>query len=106
MLNSFVSEMLPKDASATFGQGTAGEMWKSMLADQVSHQIAASGKLGIAQRLFQAHPQSASEQLEHAANTSAARTQNAAQMSANSLSLPSGADFGSNSVLFAGHKSS
>jgi len=32
MLSSFVGEMLPKDASAVFGQGTAGDMWRSMLA--------------------------------------------------------------------------
>ena len=59
MLNSFVNEMLPKDAESVFGQGLAGDMWKSMLADQVSRQIAKSGALGIAKRLFAAHPLSA-----------------------------------------------
>ena len=49
MLNSFVSEMLPKDTGEVFGQGTAGDMWRSMLADQVSTQIAKSGKLGTRQ---------------------------------------------------------
>ena len=55
MLNSFVGELLPKDASSVFGQGTAGEMWRSMLAEQVSLQIAKSGKLGLARRLFATH---------------------------------------------------
>jgi hypothetical protein len=44
MLNSFVSEMLPKDTGEVFGQGTAGDMWRSMLADQVSTQIANRGR--------------------------------------------------------------
>ena len=55
MLSSFVGELLPKDASAVFGQGTAGDMWRSMLAEQVSLQIAKSGKLGLARRLFATH---------------------------------------------------
>ncbi len=33
-LNSFVGQMLPKDSSALFGQGTAGEIWRSMLSEQ------------------------------------------------------------------------
>jgi peptidoglycan hydrolase FlgJ len=44
MLNSFVSELLPKDTGEVFGQGMAGDMWRSMLAEQVSNQIAKSGK--------------------------------------------------------------
>jgi Rod binding domain-containing protein len=56
LLNGFVSEMLPKDSEAVFGQGMAGDMWKSMLADQVSRQIAKSGALGIGDRLFATHP--------------------------------------------------
>ena len=51
LLDGFVNEMLPKDASATFGQGLAGDMWKSMLADQVSRQIAKSGDAGNRQTL-------------------------------------------------------
>ena len=55
MLSSFVGELLPKDASSVFGQGTAGDMWRSMLAEQMSLQIAKSGKLGLARRLFATH---------------------------------------------------
>ena len=55
MLNSFVSELLPKDTGEVFGQGMAGDMWRSMLAEQVSTQIAKSGKLGLARRLFATH---------------------------------------------------
>ena len=55
MLNSFVGEMLPKDADGVFGQGMAGDMWRSMLAEQVSRQIAKSGAFGISKRLFATH---------------------------------------------------
>ena len=55
MLNSFVSELLPKDTGEVFGQGMAGDMWRSMLAEQVSTQIAKSGKLALARRLFATH---------------------------------------------------
>jgi peptidoglycan hydrolase FlgJ len=105
MLNSFVSEMLPKDTSSVFGQGLAGDMWKSMLADQVSRQMAKTDTLGIAKRLFATHPLAASDALEKAkrADVSAAAT---AQMSANSLALPSGAQVDGGSVLFSTEKRS
>jgi len=107
MLNNFVSEMLPKDASSIFGQGLAGDMWKSMLADQVSKQIAKSDTLGIAKRLFANHPLgAASEALEKARRADAAATASAAQMSANSLALPSSADVDAGAVLFASGKRS
>src|SRR6202050_3842443 len=55
MLNSFVSELLPKDTGEVFGQGMAGDMWRSMLAEQGSTQIPKSGELGLARRLFATH---------------------------------------------------
>jgi hypothetical protein len=106
LLNGFVGEMLPKDGSGAFGQGLAGDMWKSMLADQVSRQIAKSGSLGIARRLFQAHPLSASEALERPSRLDAASAQRAAQMSANALSLPSGGDPADGAFLFSNRKPS
>ena len=101
LLNGFVNEMLPKDASATFGQGLAGDMWKSMLADQMSRQIAKSGTLGIARRLFEAHPLSAAASLERASRFDVADAHNAAQMSANDLSLPSDVGHSDGAFLFA-----
>jgi flagellar protein FlgJ len=94
MLNSFVGELLPKDASAVFGQGTAGDMWRSMLAEQVSLQIAKSGKLGLARRLF------ATPQPGEAAKAAG----EAAQMSANILSAPVDAELDNGAVMFAGRK--
>jgi flagellar protein FlgJ len=51
VLQSFVQTMLPKDASAVFGEGTAGDIWKSMLAEKMALQIAESGGIGIAKML-------------------------------------------------------
>ena len=106
MLNSFVSEMLPKDTSSVFGQGLAGDMWKSMLADQVSRQMAKSDALGIAKRLFATHPLAASDGLEKVKRADAAAAAATAQMSANSLALPSGVEVDGGAVLFAGEKRS
>ena len=101
MLNSFVGEMLPKDTGEVFGQGMAGDMWRSMLADQVSMQIAKSGKLGLARRLFATH-----EVALRSARPGEAKAVGlpADQMSANILSAPVGADPENGAVLFAGRK--
>jgi peptidoglycan hydrolase FlgJ len=56
MLKTFVEAILPKDQTSFYGQGTAGDIWKSMLADQIARQIAKSGAFGISKRLFATHP--------------------------------------------------
>ncbi|WP_417674548.1 rod-binding protein [Roseibium sp.] len=48
VLHQFVETMLPDDAGDVFGKGATGEIWKSMLAEQVANQMAASGGIGIA----------------------------------------------------------
>lgn len=48
ILTQFVETMMPQGAEAVFGEGTTGEIWKSMLAEQVAGQLAASGGVGIA----------------------------------------------------------
>ncbi|TYC58657.1 hypothetical protein FMN50_09425 [Rhodobacterales bacterium] len=48
ILGQFVETMLPNDSEAVFGEGSTGEIWKSMLAEQVANQLAASGGIGIA----------------------------------------------------------
>jgi Rod binding domain-containing protein len=104
LLNSFVSEMLPKDSPEAYGQGLAGEMWRSMLADQVSRQIAKSGTLGIGQRLFATHPMTAGSALGHVGHMGASGASAATQMSANALSAPVGADTADGSFLFSAAK--
>lgn len=51
MMQTFIQSMLPKNASHVFGKGTAGEVWKSMLAEKMAGEIARSGQVGIAKRL-------------------------------------------------------
>ena len=51
MLQSFIQSMLPKNAKHVFGKGTAGEVWKSMLAEKLGAEIARSGQVGLAKRL-------------------------------------------------------
>lgn len=48
VLTQFVETMLPDDASSVFGEGNTGEIWKSMMAEQIANQLAASGGIGIA----------------------------------------------------------
>ena len=51
ILQSFIETMLPKNAESVFGSGTAGGVWKSMLAEKIADQISRSGGIGIAQRI-------------------------------------------------------
>jgi peptidoglycan hydrolase FlgJ len=103
MLNSFVGELLPKDASSVFGEGTAGDMWRSMLAEQVSLEIAKSGKLGLARRLFATHGLEPGEKSAHPGEAAKAAGETA-QMSANILSAPVGAELDNGAVMFAVRK--
>ncbi len=52
VLQSFISSMLPENAENVYGEGTAGSVWKSMLAEQISKQMAKSGGIGIAERIL------------------------------------------------------
>jgi flagellar protein FlgJ len=99
LVNSFVGEMLPKDAGSVFGEGTAGDMWRSMLSEQISRQIARSGALGLSRRLFATHPV-----LPKGASSRVGEAAAAAQMSPNVLSAPSAAEIANGAVLFPGRK--
>ena len=48
VLRSFVEGMLPKGDSSYFGKGTAGEVWRSMLAEEIGNEMAKNGGIGIA----------------------------------------------------------
>ena len=56
ILQTFVEAMLPKESEEVFGKGTAGGVWKSMLAEQLGSQLATGKGIGIAERLAAAHP--------------------------------------------------
>ncbi len=51
VLQSFIQSMLPQNSQGFFGKGTAGDVWKSMLAEKLGAQIASSGQVGLAKRL-------------------------------------------------------
>jgi flagellar protein FlgJ len=51
VLQMFVESMLPKDASDVFGKGTAGTIWRSMLAEQIGNEMAKGNGIGIAKQL-------------------------------------------------------
>ena len=101
LLNDFVSEMLPKQSSAVFGQGLSGDMWKSMLADQVSRQIARSGALGIGKKLFATHALTGHGDHVRDASGVGAASAPAAQMSVNALSSPADLPPGASDSIFA-----
>ncbi len=51
VLRNFVEEMLPKATENVYGEGTAGNVWRSMQADFMSQELAKSGGIGIASTL-------------------------------------------------------
>lgn len=52
VLTTFIQNMMPKDASSVYGEGLAGEMWKSQLAEKIADQLSKRGGIGIANRLL------------------------------------------------------
>ncbi|MGO4707452.1 rod-binding protein [Microvirga sp. 2MCAF38] len=56
ILQTFIESMMPKEAETVFGKGTAGSVWKSMMAEQIGTQISKAGGIGIAKKIFAAHP--------------------------------------------------
>lgn len=54
VLKTFVEQMLPEASENNFGQGTAGGVWRSMLADEIAKEIAAKGGLGIREKVMAA----------------------------------------------------
>ncbi len=94
LINSFVGEMLPKDAGSVYGEGTAGDMWRSMLSEQISRQIARSGALGLSRRLFATHEVPSRSALGHGGEAAAV------QASPNILSASSAAEIAKGAVFF------
>lgn len=55
VLSTFVQELIPKHADAVYGEGLSGDMWKSLLAQQLGVVIADRGGIGIANHLLKDH---------------------------------------------------
>jgi len=88
ILGSFVNEMMPKEASAVYGQGVGGDIWRSMLSEQVGRQLAKSGTLGLARRLFATHPIENLDSRHSKFASSPGAVQQTAQASTQALSMP------------------
>ena len=55
VLETFIQNMLPKDAENVYGKGVAGDMWKSMLAGKLADAMAERGGIGISDRILGDH---------------------------------------------------
>jgi Rod binding domain-containing protein len=55
VLQTFIQNMLPKDAATVYGKGVAGDMWKSLLAEQLADVVAERGGIGISERVLGDH---------------------------------------------------
>jgi Rod binding domain-containing protein len=55
VLQTFIQNMLPKDAEGVYGKGLAGDMWKSQLSEQLADVMAARGGIGIARKMLADH---------------------------------------------------
>lgn len=53
VLQTFIQNMLPKDAEGVYGKGFAGDMWKTQMAERLADTVAERG--GIARALASAH---------------------------------------------------
>jgi len=47
IIQSSLETILPKSDGGFFGRGTAGDVWRSMIAEQIGDQIAKAGGLGL-----------------------------------------------------------
>ena len=55
VLQQFIQSMLPKDAGAVYGNGMAGDMWQSLLSQQLGDAVAERGGIGIADSILRDH---------------------------------------------------
>lgn len=52
LMRTFIETMLPKDATSVYGTGTAGDIWRSMLAEHTANEVTKASALGIAESLM------------------------------------------------------
>ena len=51
LLQTMIESMLPKNAENSFGKGTAGSVWKSMLSEHMANAVTRRGGVGVAAML-------------------------------------------------------
>jgi flagellar protein FlgJ len=52
ILQNFIGSMLPSDSEQVYGKGSAGEFWKSMMAEQIADSMSKTGGIGIAEQMY------------------------------------------------------
>jgi len=52
VLSTFIQNMLPSESEEVYGKGSAGEFWKSMMAEQMANSVSQRGGIGIADQLY------------------------------------------------------
>ncbi|MBL8583844.1 MAG: rod-binding protein, partial [Rhizobiaceae bacterium] len=55
VLQTFIQNMMPKNTESVYGSGMAGDIWKSLMAEQLAASMAERGGIGIASRLLRDH---------------------------------------------------
>lgn len=55
VLQTFLQSMMPSDTESVYGEGIAGDMWQSMMAEQLANVMAERGGIGIADRILRDH---------------------------------------------------
>ena len=55
VLQTFIQNMLPKDAESVYGKGMSGDMWKSLMAGKMAEVMSERGGIGIANSLLADH---------------------------------------------------
>ena len=55
VLQTFLQNMMPQDTTSVYGEGLAGEMWQSLLAEKLADTMAARGGIGIADRILRGY---------------------------------------------------
>ncbi len=51
VLSGFIVSILPEAKASLFGAGTAGQVWRSMLAERIADEVAKAGGVGLAARI-------------------------------------------------------
>lgn len=51
LMRQMLQDVLPKKAASVYGGGTAGDIWRSLFAEQLAHAMSSAGRVGLAGRL-------------------------------------------------------
>jgi peptidoglycan hydrolase FlgJ len=65
VLKNLVENMLPKDSGVVFGNGTAGDIWRSFLADQLAAEVGKTVDLGVIKKPITASNSAAGQLSTH-----------------------------------------